>query len=44
MIVYAGMIRWNDGPEVMAEIREVSFQWGDKSLLLLFVNGRLALA
>jgi len=32
MILYAGMIRWNDGPEAMAEIREVSFQGGDKSL------------
>ena len=44
MILYAGMIRWNDGPEAMAEIREVSFQGGVKSLLLLFVNGRFELA
>jgi hypothetical protein len=32
------------GLKAMAEIREVPFQGGDKSLLLLFVNGRFELA
>ena len=40
MILSAGMIRWNDGPEGHGKNQRSFLPGGDKSLLLSFVNGR----